>query len=761
MSLVRWFRKNNKKVMAVVVVVIMLGFVAGPALRWFGRGATAQDRTVAYFGLDNKITNYDLALARQELELLKMLRADLILKSIAVPLFRTQDLSALLLGELLFAERRISPVVITRLKQIIRANEFRISDIQINDIYRRAMGGEVYWLLLKNEAQLAGIRESNETARTQLAGIIPQLFNGATYSQLMSSIVNRQGIPEKEILTTFSKLLAVVHYARMICATEDITSSQIIHNVSWENETIDAEFVKFDSAVFAEAQDEPTQQEISAHFDKYKKIFAGAVSDQNPYGFGYKLPDRIQLEYIAVKLDDISAIVTAPTHQETEEYYQKYRKQFTESVPSDPNDPNSTPIEQTKSYAEVAGIISNLLMQNKINSKAERILQETQALTEAALQDTDTDLANLSDEQFKQTAGDYETAAEQLRNKYKIKVYTGQTGLLSVTDIRTDKHLGTLYLQGYGYNPVGLAQIVFALDQLQASELGPFDVSKPRLYENIGPLRDITIQVTGQTAGKIMAIVRVLEAEKASEPESIEQTFSKASFMFDEEQQEISQDIYSVREKAEEDLKRLAAMEMTKNKAEEFIGLVVEDGWEAAIEKFNELYTQQDKDLREPEIPATPDTEKDASESFKLQDLTNLRRISRIAQRTVATQSRGNPAAQLLIDGYKRQEQFIDRLYSLIPPDSNTVDTVPFVLEFKPDMSYYCLKNVSIKRLNREQYERMKALRVYKEDFVQSQSLAPVHFNPENILKRMNFRLARQNEKTADANAPAEPKEVL
>jgi len=761
MSLVKWFRKNNTKVMAVVVIVIMFGFVAGPALRWLGRGTSAQQKTVAYFANNKKITNYDLALARRELDILKMLRADIILKSIGAPLSRMIDLRALLLGELLFAERRASPAVITQLKQIIRANEYRISDKQINDIYRRSMGSEIYWLLLKNEARLAGIRESNKTSGAQLAGLIPQLFNGATYSQLISSIVNRQGFPEKEILTTFSNLLAVIQYARIICANENVTISQTMHNVSWENETIDAEFVKFDSAVFADAQDEPTPQEIFAHFDKYKKFFAGAVSLENPYGFGYKLPDRVKLEYIAVKLDDISAIVTAPTQQDAEDYYQKYRERFTSSVPSDPNDPNSPTIERTKSYAEVASIIRNQLLQNKINSKGERILQEARALTEANLQDIDTELEKLSTEQFQQMVGDYKTAADQLSTKYKIKVYTGQTGLLGAPDIRTDKNLGGLYLKGQGYNPLGLAQIVFALDELKTSELGPFDVPKPRLYENIGPLSDITAQITGQTAGKIMAVVRLLEAKKASEPESVDQSFSKASITLDEEQQKSPQDVYSVREKVVEDLKKLEAMDTTKRKAEEFINLIMEVGWEDATDKFNELYGQQQKqDITETNLLGTKDQVTDLSKPFKMEDATNLKRISSMTRKTLAILSEGNPAAELLTSGFERQGLFIEQLHSLIPPDSNTVDNVPLILEFKPYMSYYCLKNVSINRLNQNQYEIIKAMRIYKESFVQSQSLAPVHFNPENILKRMNFRLVKEAQdpkrtpEATDANAP-------
>ncbi len=756
MNLVKWFRKNNMKLMAVVVIVIMIGFVAGPALRYLGRKTTAQRETVAYFADNRKITNYDLALAHQELEILKLLRADVLLKSISVPLFSGHDLHALLLGELLFSERGTSPILITRVKQIIRTNRYAISDKQINDIYRHSMPSNIYWLLLKNETQMVGVRISNEASGRQLAKLIPQFFNGATYSQVIGPIVNRRGIPEEKILTTFGKLLVVSEYARMICATQDVTNSQIMHNVSWENETIDAEFVRFDSAVFAEAQDEPTQQEISAHFDKYKKSFSGAVSDRNPYGFGYKLPDRVRLEYIAVKLDDISNIVTAPTQQETEEYYQKHRERFTVSVPSDPNDLNSPLIEQTKSYAEIAAAISNQLLRNKINSTAERILREAKTLTEAGLQD-DIALADLSAEQFAQMAGDYQATTEQLSRKYEIRVYAGQTGLLSAVDMRTDEHLPMLYLKGHGGTPVPLIRIVFAVDELDASELGPFDVPKPAMYENIGPLKDIMAQITGQITGRIMAVVRVIEAVKASEPESINQTFSTAALGLDENQQQSDENIYSVKEKVVEDLKKLAAMRTVKNKAEEFIELAVKNGWENTVEKFNELYGQQ-HEQRQSDTNLFSDEPNEIEEPFKLQNLTNLQRISSMMLETLAVQSAGSPEAQFVINEAKKQSWLISRLYSLVPRDSNNLDAVPLVLEFKPDMSCYCLKSISVKRLNQQDYEVSKAMRVYRKDFVQSQSLAPVHFNPENILKRMNFTLIDEDKQAADTATPAESK---
>jgi hypothetical protein len=408
-----------------------------------------------------------------------------------------------------------------------------------------------------------------------------------------------------------------------------------------------------------------------------------------------------------------------------------------------------------KSYAEVAAVISDQLRKDKIRSNAQNILQEAKTLTEANFEDkTDVELQSLTFEQRKQLAGDYETAAKRLSEKHNIKVYSGLTGLLSPIDMQADIRLATLYLRGYGYNPVRLARIVFAINELGISELGPFDAPKPAMYENIGPLTDMYEQ--------IMALVRVIKAEKVSEPEDVNQTFSTRPLKLEQDEEQLSKDVYSVKEKVAEDLKRLAAMDIAKSKAEEFVNLAAKDGWQSTLDKFNELYGQQPtQDHNDPNISKASNAEKKDSEPFKLQNLTNLRRISRETLETLAVQSVGDPAAQFFLYEREKRRLFVDQLYSLVPQDSNTVDTVPLIMEFKPDMSYYCLKNISVKRLGQQEYEKLKAMRLYREDYTAAQSLAAVHFNPENILKRMKFRPVGQDEKPKDANTPTESEAAL
>jgi hypothetical protein len=314
--------------------------------------------------------------------------------------------------------------------------------------------------------------------------------------------------------------------------------------------------------------------------------------------------------------------------------------------------------------------------------------------------------------------------------------------------MQTDENLATLFLQGYGQNPVRLSKVVFAVDELAVSELGPFDVPKPRMFENIGPVKDMMSMYSSDAVG-IMAILRVIDAKKAAEPESIDQTYSTHSLKFDPNEEKAGENVYSVKEKVTEDLKKLAVLDATKSKAEEFIALAKKDGWTNAINKFEELYGQlQQRDENDPN-------------EFRLQNYPGMQRISKANLDTIALQGQGDPITLFYLNETKVNQQFVDQLYSLIPPDKDKAESLPVVMEFKPDLSYYVIKDISVKRLYQEDYDKMKADRLFREDYIQSQSLAVIHFNPENILKRMNFKPAESEEQTADANTPAESEAAL
>ena len=105
--------------------------------------------------------------------------------------------------------------------------------------------------------------------------------------------------------------------------------------------------MQFNASYFANKEEIPSEETVAAQFDKYKANFPGEVSEANPFGFGYRLPDRVQFDYIALKLSDVASIVKPLTDEEAEQYYQQNReRQFTQKVPTDPNDPNSPQVDE-------------------------------------------------------------------------------------------------------------------------------------------------------------------------------------------------------------------------------------------------------------------------------------------------------------------------------------------------------------------------------------------------------------------------------
>ena len=127
MNLVKWFRKNNTKIMAVVVILLMVAFIGGSSLSYLLQPGM-KNQTVAYYADNIKIKTQDIITARSELDLLKMLKANILLRMLPVQMFQDlPDLHAFLLGELLFAEQRISPEAVNVLKRIIRTNQYQIA----------------------------------------------------------------------------------------------------------------------------------------------------------------------------------------------------------------------------------------------------------------------------------------------------------------------------------------------------------------------------------------------------------------------------------------------------------------------------------------------------------------------------------------------------------------------------------------------------------------------------------------------------------
>jgi hypothetical protein len=738
MHLMKWLRKNNKKLMAIVVVVLMIAFIGGSAFSSLFQGSRGVKAALAYYGHKQKITYLDRMNADQEIEMLASLGADSIL--------RAQDMRGILLGELVFTQNR-SAAILDIARQTIQRNRYRITDEQLGQMYRdRTVPGDIYWILLCDEAQSAGIHIPNAEVGQLLGQIIPQLFDKRPYAQVMQSVMNRFNVPEEKILTTFGKLLGVLQYAQVISSLENVTTSQIRHLASGESESLSAEFVQLKAAYFADKGQEPPEDEVMAHFTEYRNNFLGDVNEANPFGFGYRQPGRVQFDYVALKLADVAAVAKPPTDEEAEQHYQQNREQqFTEQVPADPNDPNSPQVPRVQSYAEVVDTIMDQLRRQKILTKAEQILQEARNLADADLQMPGPDGKEPTTQLRKARTRDYAKIAEDLGKRHNLPLYSGRSGLLTATNMQGDQYLRRMALTGYGYSPISLVQLLFSVQELGDNATILLSVPQAEMYVTIGPIRDPMAATAMDSSAQIMMIARVVEVQKSSPPAGLDVIYSTKTIGLGSTDQNDS--TFSVREEVTNDVRNLAAWDTTKNRAQEFMALANKEGWDRAIAQFNQLYGAPAKaDPNDPNV-------------FKLDREAGMRRISSADLQVLAAQVANSPAAPIILNQAKSERQLVHQLYSLIPAQSDAPPQMPVILEFKPGQSFYVCKSLSAQRLTVDEFQRVKGMIVRREEYSQVENLAAVHFNPENILKRMNFQFVNTGDEDKDATAEAPEKQ--
>jgi hypothetical protein len=724
MSLMKWFRKYNRRIIAVAVVGLMFVFIGGSALRMSCRYAgPRRSGVIALFGKKSKITPADIDRANRDLEILRQTGAPTLLRS--------RDNYGILLNELLFSENRVSPATVSLLQQSIRTNSLRISDEQIFDMTKKTQTPEIFWYLLNKEAQSAGVVVRKEAVQNILRQIIPNLSGGESYSSVINRFIYR-GFSEEEVLSGYGKLFAVLEYASFACSNEDLTRIQLSQLVSDSLQTMDANFVRVPAELFTDAQAEPDESSISKQFEQYKDYFPGEVRKENPYGFGYKLDNRVQLDYIIIKLDDIEKIIEKPTLDELQDYYTLHKSDFVEQVPIDPNDPNSPTMEQPIVFGRVRKYISNQLTSQRIVQKADEILDRAAKLS--AEKYGDDEASDLTAEQLRNLAIDYGEIADKLKQEYPVNVYSGRTGLLRFIDIQQDDNLSGLYLRPStpGRMPYALSRVVFSVGRPESPELALGNVPIPKVYETIGPFFGPMIKTT--------ALVRVVDVKEAAVPAGLDVTFSPAKIELDESETAANNKSYSVRQEVVEDLKILAALQTAKEKAKEFLSLAQQDGWDKAIGAFNRQYP-----------PAGPDE----PNNFGLMSWTDLKRPSPDIDEAVAAQNRGLAGGNLSVNAHIRDKMILDTLFSLVPAEQTTAPQLPVSVEIRPDLSYYCFKNLTINRVDRSEYEKIKTLVAYQHNTLEGQNLSIVHFKPENILERMNFRIIKNSKQPA--TEPNEP----
>lgn len=722
---IKWIRKHMTMLMAVFVIVIMMAFIMPTFLSQLAKPrARGQSKAMWYYEKDKGVSFNDIQRASSQLKALQELYIDRFLIS-------QRDLRYLLLGNLLFPET-IQPAMINdELKALVSQEQLFISPIQIDEYFRQSRARpELFWILLNAEAKGAGFAVSQQRAGEILNVLIPKITNGKVEAQtLVRAAGQANQMTDEQVIAAFADILAISSYARVITDSEDITDAEVESEISKAAETVNAEFVDFSSEKFIDKSPQPSAEEISAQFEKYKGDYPYVITAENLFGFGYKQKPRVAVEYMIIKLEDAKKLVASPTEEEVEEFYQQNINRFVEQVPEDVNDPNSKLITRQKSYAEVADSIKKGLYAKKASSKAVNILDSAVEQSQAGMESINIETAPI--EQIKEKITDYATAAESIGKQNNIKIYAGKTALLTAEEIQLDQTLGPLLIQGQSRMPINMTRLVFSISQFgdEAAEIGSFDPPRPKMFVSIGPFTDIS--------GALIAMIRVINFEKSTVPDlnlKYDRNLPQLS-----ENQKTKDQTFDMKETVAQDCRKLSAFKIAGQKAEEFIEMAKSKGWEEAIKKFNSLYPVKDGN---------------ENRDFEIQKWKNKNRIFLSDIEMIKLRSAQMTGAENLINQRIIAAGLVNGFYSLFDPNGNQLELkeVPTVFECKPQISYYVIKSLNRNPVTTEEYELSRQNLDNRENSIISQSMTLEHYMPDNIFKRMDFKPAQEPNKPMDAN---------
>jgi hypothetical protein len=326
----KWMKKNQKKLLAVLGVFLMIAFIA--TLGYRGPTGRTRSQTVAAYIGKTPVYHSELEDAKDQWRALMQ---------IAVP------------------DQRI-PLPYAALPYQV-----------VNDIQKHP---ELF-LLLQTEAKQNGISVSNDNA---MEFWVNQLQQPAEYAQ-----------PHE--IAAIRGLLTILGELRNLGQAVKISRPQWQHEVARQYQAVRLNLVDFRADEFEKNVPNPTPQQLQEHFERYKNTpprQPDSTASGDTLGFGYQIPARVKLQYIVIPRQSVadSLLPTAETRYQwavkAAQYYNDHQEEFRNLPPaSQPasSQPASKPASTqplVKPFDEVKQQVIDKLMADEIAKKMAAIEKE-------------------------------------------------------------------------------------------------------------------------------------------------------------------------------------------------------------------------------------------------------------------------------------------------------------------------------------------------------------------------------------------------
>src|SRR5688572_13021193 len=282
----KFIQKNQKKMLAIFAVGLMIVFILPYGLGQ--QGSQGEDSVVAHLG-DEPLYASEFERARMEWEVLERLPTRI-------------------------------PIALALLSE-------KIGPQAAEAVYVSVKENEGHYLLLQKEATRAGLRTTDEEVDIYYDQISRVLGEGAA----------RQREP---LRAAIRGLLLVRHGMSRVADNVKVSRPMVDHHLASLAQRITLRVVEFNADQFAAAMPAPPDSVLREQFQRWREVPAGVATSDNPFGFGYRLPNRVKLQYVTIPRDLIEQAVRGQQDEFKWEvlarrYYNEHHDEFVRMPPEE------------------------------------------------------------------------------------------------------------------------------------------------------------------------------------------------------------------------------------------------------------------------------------------------------------------------------------------------------------------------------------------------------------------------------------------
>jgi hypothetical protein len=424
----------------------------------------------------------------------------------------------------------------------------------------------------------------------------------------LGKVINNFGYSETQFIQILGEYITTVLYVNQVTARTDIDKAEAAEQAkiaklvgggldSKESGLLEGNYVTFNSASFAHKIDPPSDELIQAHFDQYKSV-APIVTDENEFGFGYKLPDRVKLEYLRVDAKVVENTVVKPELENMDvvareellvNYWQENKKsyQVTPKPAPDATPDIPAPAPFDPPFDEVVGRVETDYIKTRASEMVQDVVNKLDDTINAAINAKQADETKTID-----VAQLAEAASVD-----KIKVVSNIIGFITEEALGSDSQFRNVSRPGApGQTAESFAETVFNCEELHVGLVSRYENSPIAIGEIVGPLWS---QVQGEK--QVAIFVRVLGSDKSRDASALDDDGSKGAYVAGAVKQSVCKTFTT----AKRDLTTKLTYDVVLASANTFTGQATDD-WAASVLAMNvSLADENDKDNKN-ETPTGP-----------------------------------------------------------------------------------------------------------------------------------------------------------